>query len=132
MVANEYGEIKLKDQYNELFYSLLDGAGYSAYYNDEENDQYWEGAVTPTEIYSNYYDEYRDIIVKLNSEEGRITIKDNLNDYTTDYMNGEINYYNGEEDFVFSLPNKSGTLATLDDIQEGGTKIQILTWEDDD
>ena len=132
VVANEYGAIELKHQYNELFSARLDGAGCSAYYNDDENFQYWNSEVTANTIYNNYYDEYRDITVKLYAEEGKISISDNLNDYTTDYLNGEINYYNGEEDFVFSFPTKSGTLATLDDIQEGGAKIQILTWEDDD
>lgn len=37
----------------------------------------------------------------------------------------------GDTNYLY-FPQKTGTLATLDDIQEGGTKIQILTWEDDD
>jgi hypothetical protein len=133
VVANEEGEIELKNNpYNEKATSSL-RAGQSRYqYFDDENSQYWSNGITYDEIYTNYYDDYRDIIVNLNAEEGRISIRDNLYGYVTDYMNGEINYCNGEEDFVFSFPTKSGTLATLDDIQEGGTKIQILTWEDDD
>ena len=136
VVANEYGVINLIDPNGDAHYMEL--SPYNLYleenYVDDDGSGFGYSCSTNSDGHrSNYYDDENDVCVYMNAQNQQFGIEEYNYGQSTYYKNGGIEYFNTNGDgFNYYFPEKTGTLATLDDIQEGGTKIQILTWEDDD
>lgn len=135
VVANKYGTINLTNQNNDNP-NYMELSPNSLYFEEDYYDESGCGFSCTTYASghrSSYYDDDKDVTVYMNAQNQEFGIEEyNYGQYTY-YKNGEIGYFNTDGvGFNYYFPQKTGTLATLDDIQEGGTKIQILTWEDDD